>query len=289
MRLAFVHGINNEHNTSNSIIRDWWDALQKGWIAASLRAKPQPDIVAPYYANLLSGATQSAAIEMGPSGPSTGLAGALLQEYADRAGVTQEEIAAAAAEMGLPSDAVDQGVPHVGWIVRFASVLENILPSKGKYMAGLFLHQAIVYINDKALAQKIDMKVSSALFQDKADPVIIIAHSLGTVVSYRILASATAGARQVPLFVTLGSPLSVRMFKSILPARGAIPNPPIGAWFNGRDKEDFVTLGRAITQLSIGFSGITDCSDIVGDDTDRHSILRYLSSPAVAKVIHERL
>jgi hypothetical protein len=289
VRLAFVHGINNERNTPESIKDQWWDALAKGWTAAGLPPKHQPDIAVGYYADLLAGTTQSAAIEMGPSAVSTGLAVGLLQEYADAAGLTPEELAAVATEMGLPSEAVAQGAPHEGWIVNFASVLERILPSKGKVMAHLFLRQAATYANDKVLAARIDKKVASSLFDGKPDPVIVVSHSLGTVVSYRVLASPSSAGRQVSLFMTLGSPLSLGMFKSILPPRGSIPTPPIGSWFNGRYKEDFVTLGRAITTQSIGFPGVIDCTEIVGDDPDRHSIVQYLSSPAVAKVIYEHL
>jgi hypothetical protein len=59
--------------------------------------------------------------------------------------------------------------------------------------------------------------------------------------------------------------------------------------FNARHKEDFVMLGRAIDEQSIGFQGVQDNAEIVGKDPDRHSITRYLSSPAVAKTIHERI
>ena len=289
MRLAFVHGIKNEHETSVSIERTWWDALARGWNASSLAPKPRPDITVGYYADLLAGMTKSVAVEMGPSAISTGLAAGLLQEYADAADVRDDELAAMAAQMGLPAEAVAQGVPHEGWIVNFASVLEQILPTKGKLMARLFLRQAVSYVNDKVLAAQIDTKVVSAIFDGKPDPVIVVAHSLGTVVSYRILASANSAQRDVPLFVTLGSPLSVRMFKSILPPRGSIPSPPIGRWFNARHKDDFVTLGRAINEQSIGFQGVQDSTEIVGNDPDRHSIAQYLSSPAVAKTIHEHL
>jgi hypothetical protein len=289
MRLAFVHGINNDANTPESIEATWWDALIEGWKAAGLAPKPRPEITVGYYADLLSGRTQSAAIEMGPSAASTGLAVGLLQEYADAAGLTPDEIASVAAEMGLPADAVAQGIPHEGWVVNFASMLERILPTKGKLIARLFLRQAVTYINDKVLAAQIDKKVASVLFDGKPDPVIVVAHSLGTVVSYRILASANFARRDVPLFVTLGSPLSVRMFKSILPARGSIPTPPIGSWFNCRHKEDFVTLGRGITERSIGFPGIRDSTEVVCNVPDRHSIAPYLSSPIVAKTIHEHL
>ncbi len=289
MRLAFVHGINNEGETPESIERTWWDALVRSWAAAGLAPKPRPDIAVGYYADLLAGLTISAATEMGPSTTSTGLAAGLLQEYADAAGVTDAELAAAALELGLPAEAVEQGVPHVGWIVNFASVLERVLPIKGKLVARLFLRQAVTYINDKVLAAQIDRKVGAAIFDGKPDPVIVVAHSLGTVVSYRVLANARFERRDVPLYVTLGSPLSVRMFKSILPVRGSMPTPPIGSWFNCRHKDDFVTLGRGIIAQSIGFDGVEDSTEIADGDPDRHSIVQYLSSPAVAKIIHARL
>jgi hypothetical protein len=289
MRLAFVHGINNEDETAASIEQTWWDALEQGWKAAGLAAKPRPDIAVGYYADLLAGTTKSAAVEMGPTVASAGLAVGLLQEYADAAGVSEAELAAAAHEMGIPPEAVAQGVPHEGWIINFASVLERVLPTKGKLIARLFLRQAVTYINDKVIAAQIQKKVASAIFGRQPDPVIVVAHSLGTVVSYRVLADATFERRDVPLFVTLGSPLSVRMFRPILPVRGSIPRPPIGRWFNCRHKDDFVTLGRSIIKQSIGFPGVEDSTDIIGDDPDRHSIVQYLSSPAVAKAVHESL
>jgi hypothetical protein len=289
MRLAFVHGINNENETPASIEQAWWDALERGWSAAGLAPKRRPDIIVGYYADLLAGTTKSVAVEMGPSATSTGLAAGLLQEYADAAGVTNDELSAVATEMGLPAEAVAQAIPHERWVVSFAAVLERILPTKGKPIGRLFLRQAIIYINDIALAAQIDRKVASSIFDGKPDPVIVVAHSLGTVVSYRVLASASSARRDVPLFVTLGSPLSLRMFKSILPPRGSMPDPPIRGWFNGRHRDDFVTLGHAITRRSIGFEGVQDSTEIVGDDPDRHSIVQYLSSPAIAKAIYERL
>jgi hypothetical protein len=249
MRLTFVHGINNERETTASIEQAWWEAVVRGWDAAGLPPKQRPNITAAYYADLLAGTTKSDAVEMGVSAVSTGLAVGLLQEYAEAANVTDAELAAAADDLGLPVEAVEQGVPHEGWIVSFASALERVLPTKGKVLARLFLRQAVTYINDKALAAKIDNKVASSIFGAQPDPVIVVAHSLGTVVSYKFQ------GRGVPLFVTLGSPLSLRMFKRILVARGSMPAPPIGAWHNFRHKDDFVTLGRAITLQSIGFEG----------------------------------
>jgi hypothetical protein len=116
------------------------------------------------------------AVEMGASAVSTGLAMGLLQEYAEAANVTNDELAADAADLGLPVEAVEHGAPHEGRIVSFASALERVLPTKGKVLAPLFLRQAITYINDKALAARIDNKVASLIFGAKLDPVIVPGH-----------------------------------------------------------------------------------------------------------------
>ena len=191
--------------------------------------------------------------------------------------------------MGAPRQSVAQGPPHEGWIVNLAGFLERILPSKGKYIARLFLRQAALYIENEALRASIDAKVKGQICDGKQDPAIVIAHSLGTVVAYRILADKAQKTRDVVQFITLGSPLSLRMFKNILPPRGTMPNPPLKKWLNGRHKDDFVTLGRAITEDSIGFTGVTDEVAILNDEDDKHSITHYLSSPSIAKVIHAAL
>jgi pimeloyl-ACP methyl ester carboxylesterase len=184
---------------------------------------------------------------------------------------------------------VAQGIPFQGAIVKFASVLEKALPTKGKIISRVALNQAIRYINDEALAAAVDRDVRKQIFDGKPDPVIVVSHSLGTVVSYRLLADDKQAQRNVPLFVTLGSPLSVRMFHSILPPRGAIPTPPIGSWLNARNAEDFVTLGRPIDKDSAGFDGVIDHPDVKSDELNVHDVREYLCDPVVARTIFDAL
>jgi hypothetical protein len=292
MRLVFVHGINNEKNTIESIEKEWWGAISKSWEQMELTPKPKPAISVGYYGKLLAEAAKGGegqAVEMGASETSTGYALQLLSEYAEAAGVTQEDIYAAADQRGIPRTAVEQGVLHEGWVIEFANILEDLLPDKGKFISKLFLSQAAAYVNDKALAAKIDKTVKTQIFDSLPDPVIVIAHSLGTVVTYRLLSNEQQVNRSIPLFVTVGSPLSLKMFKPILPAKGKLPHPPITKWINGRHKEDFVTLNKAITKESIGFDGVIDETDIINPDSDKHSIIQYLGSPAIARAIYDEL
>lgn len=289
MRLAFVHGINNELNDADNIRETWWGALEEAWDEAGLASKTRPQIDVGYYGKLLDSDASNDAVEMGPANSATSFASPLLQEFAEAAGISQAELDQAAVQLGIAPDVVAQGLPGQGAVVKFISVLERVLPTKGKYVARLFLNQAIKYINDQALAARIDRDVRKAILGDREDPVIVVAHSLGTVVSYRVLAEDAAVGRNVALFVTLGSPLSVRMFRSILPARGSLPKPPIHRWLNARNGQDFVTLSRPINLASIGFDGVEDHPDVVTSALDVHDVTQYLRDAKVAKAIYDML
>lgn len=291
MRLAFVHGIKNEDNDADTIREEWWEALVEGWQALGLTLPDRPPIDVGYYGKLLDQGLPADVAEMGPgdTATATGYSAGLLREYAEAAGLTQAELDAAAAELGIEPEVVAQGIPFQGAIVKFASVLERALPTKGKIISRLLLNQAIRYINDAALAAAVDRDVRKQVFDGKPDPVIVVSHSLGTVVSYRLLADFKQSQRTVPLFVTLGSPLSVRMFRSVLPPRGTLPSPPIGSWLNARNSEDFVTLGRPIGVDSIGFDGVIDHPDVKSDQLNVHNVGDYLRDPVVAQTIFDAL
>lgn len=291
MRLVFVHGINNQDSTVEEIKQNWMTAIEEGWQDLGIAPSRPYKAEAAYYADLLAAASSAKkpAVEMGGGDASSGLAIEFLRVYSETAGVAEDELKAAAAAEGIPPGVVDQGVPHEGWVIAFAKVLERVLPTKGKYVARLFLRQAAVYIGDPALAAKIAETVVKQVFDGKLDPTIVIGHSLGSVVAYRLLADQIFVSRSIPLFITIGSPLSVDMFRPILPKRGTLPNPPISKWINGRNKEDFVTLGKAITKKSIGFEGVEDITDIIDNDADRHDIRAYLRSPKIARAIFDAI
>jgi hypothetical protein len=292
MRLVFLHGINNQNLTVGQIKNRWLEALQDGWKQHGLSKPSGLTVEAAYYADILAQASgdKTLAVAMGgPGKPNVGVAIEFLRGYAEEAGVTEDELRGAAVAEGLPQEAVAQGVPHEAWVIAFAKALESVLPTKGKYIAKLFLRQAAIYISDPVLAEKIADTVSKQVFNDKSDPMVVVSHSLGSVVGYRLLASDQFAERNVPLFITVGSPLSVDMFKPILPKRGSFPKPPIVRWLNGRNQHDFVTLGKSITKKSIGFDGIEDEVDVVDNPSDRHDIRAYLRSEKIARAIHRAL
>lgn len=123
----------------------------------------------------------------------------------------------------------------------------------------------------------------------KADvPTVVVSHSLGTVVAYNLL--RREGRQQgwnIPLFVTLGSPLGVdAMRKKLAP----IEHPAcVRCWFNAYDPRDVVALFPLDEKNFDVDPPIVNKGDVNNLTSNRHGISGYLSDPEVARAIHAAL
>lgn len=288
MRLTFVHGINNEDQTVESIHTSWLEALKRGWDEAGL-AVNEPDVVAAYYGKDLAKAAkgESGVVAMGDPVSDPGDARDFLEEYRIAAGVDETEFRQALRDEGLQPEVVEAGFPHNRYLIAAARALEKVIPTRGKYLTKFGLPQAAIYIGNEGVRRWIDSIVHKQLFKNGDEgETVLIAHSLGTLVSYNILVDPDNPAKaRIPLFVTLGSPLTLASVKACIPARSEFPKPPIERWVNGVHTEDFVTLGRLLGVDHLGYEGIETTTEIVNDTDDKHSIEHYLSSPAIATEI----
>lgn len=130
---------------------------------------------------------------------------------------------------------------------------------------------------------EVDAIVRPAL--DVDEPMIIVAHSLGTIVTYKLLREfAAAGKpRQCPLYVTLGSPLGIDVVrKSFVKPRNRPAD--VGRWVNGADPEDFVTLRPELDEGTFG-PGVENISNIDNGYDDPHAISGYLGNSDIAELI----
>ena len=118
-----------------------------------------------------------------------------------------------------------------------------------------------------------------------AGPAIIVAHSLGTIVSYLLLRKTTA---QVPLYVTLGSPLGIATVKKYLrPPQISVPQG-VAKWLNATDERDYVALYSRLDRDNFA-DGIENLSDIHNRKSDAHYIVDYLADTNVSRRIHQAL
>lgn len=110
--------------------------------------------------------------------------------------------------------------------------------------------------------------------------VVVVTHSLGTVVAYHLLCEFAKSGHElhVPLLITMGSPLGVEAVKRYIDLPHRIP-ANIARWENYFDRGDPVSLGKALSsQLA---TGIVDDGSINNQTTNAHSDEGYLGQQAV--------
>jgi hypothetical protein len=117
---------------------------------------------------------------------------------------------------------------------------------------------------------------------------VVVGHSLGSVVSYNILRrDGKALGWKVPLFVTVGAPLAVRVIKQAL---APVKHPEcVVKWFNAMDSRDIVALYPLDSQHFSVSPPIENKTDVDNPTENRHGISGYLSDAVVAKRIYDAL
>lgn len=283
MRLALVHGINNEHSTALDIERLWMAALRASWQRDGLAEPRNLTIETAFYGDTLAqlAGRSSSAVMAGSGEASQLIPVGLLQEYAIGVGVSDDDVEAVLIESGVEINAIRAGVPHERWVIALAKAIERVSPLQGRYLVRCFLSQAGVYLERKGVQSIVKNLVMSQIL--KGSPTVVLAHSLGTVVSYELLTSVQAG--EIPLFCTFGSPLGVQIVSNYVGARSAFPRPPIVRWINALDSRDFVTLGRHLVPSVMGFAGIENMM-VENAGEDKHDASTYLANAELAREIH---
>jgi peptidase S41-like protein len=105
-------------------------------------------------------------------------------------------------------------------------------------------------------------------------PVVVVSHSLGTVIAYDVLSEPRFAGRVVPLLVTAGSPLGYTEIQDVVTKPLRIPSP-VGQWANFADQLDVITLD---TTLSDDFGRDPRITDTAVDNRapNNHAACGYL-------------
>ena len=114
-------------------------------------------------------------------------------------------------------------------------------------------------------------------------PVVVVGHSLGTVIAYDVLSEAAFAARAVPLLVTLGSPLGYTEIQDLVTRPLRLPTP-VQLWANFADPLDLVALD---TSLADEFQGAPRIIDALVDNPspNNHAACGYLRAGRVRSTV----
>jgi hypothetical protein len=294
MRLVLVHGINQQGQDPEHLKTTWIQDLEKG--LGQYGAFDAVDIEMPFYGDALVEAMAlrpTGAIAQGPD-PNEDQAMAAflaegLEEQAAAVGIKRKDISD---EQQRPTAgpsgavAVEQGFPMSRRINAIVSLLEQISPWRGD-LAVRLLSQAYQYLRKPHVASAVDAKVRPAL---QKGPAVVVAHSLGTVVSFKLmreLAGAGVQPLPVPLYVTCGSPLTLSTVQRAVQPPFATPTG-VAHWLNVRDPDDFISLNRSLEHPPY-LGPIENLSDFKNPGEDAHAIPGYLSYAPLANAVAKAL
>jgi hypothetical protein len=242
-RLVLVHGRDNQGLDADVLDRTWTAVLDAGLAAAgSDLALDDDDTSFVFYGDTLAGLVAGDAEP--PPVTVHALAALPDAELAFVADVAEEVLRAAGATVparpqgAAPGDGADVGA----WLNLLLSALDRYVPGLSSGVVVLLARDVWAYLHDDAVRTTIDDAVAAAIPVD--GPAVVVAHSLGSVVAYAVLREHPDAARwDMPLLLTLGSPLAIRAIRDVLAARMPLRVPaPVRRWVAVRDRRDALAL-----------------------------------------------
>ena len=114
-------------------------------------------------------------------------------------------------------------------------------------------------------------------------PAVVVSHSLGTVIAYDVLREPALVGREIPLLVTMGSPLGYSEIQDRVRQPLQVP-APVGRWTNVADPRDVVAFDNT---LNNDFHGGMALIDLSVDNVSplNHAAFGYLRTSAVRTAV----
>ncbi len=169
------------------------------------------------------------------------------------------------------------------WVQRF-----GLDRDAADWFLATFLGEVVCYFDPRTPSRRQAVRTEVATAISLHRPRVVVAHSLGSVVTYETLWSYPA--LQVELLVTIGSPLGLpdRIHPLLRPApvggKGGRP-PGVGRWVNIADPADLVAIP---SRLKDHFTDVEDFSAPAGVGFT-HAATRYLATRKVRSIVGEHL
>jgi endonuclease G, mitochondrial len=276
--MVFLHGRGQEFKDPAALIQSWRAGLAAGLVQAGMAPLADTPAVMPYYGNLLYQITAQVArdtvkLEAMPADPDE--AGPFHPYLPEDTGRVERELLAGMAAAAGPAAGEEEAFgldrllswraarDTLTWIARHTRVDQAIIADH--------LRDVAVYLT-RARSQVLDL-VRAAIPADV--PLVLVTHSLGTVVARDLLDDAQIRDRAL-LWVTAGSPLGLDAVQKNLLTKGA-HNPGV-SWLSAYDVHDVVALGHPLRP-----AWGPPLRDVAVDNGDSpHSIERYLGHREVA-------
>lgn len=288
MRILFIHGRAQGGKDPDELKAIWTETLKKGFDVAGVRFPDELKIDFPFYGDRLDEYTTQAELpepkDVLAKGPGQNrefeeFMQSVLDEMKSQAGIPDDEVTAE-----MDKDSVqEKGVQNWGWVQAIARAIDRRLTDTADFVIEAFLKDVFLYVNKPPVTRGINRIVEEKLTDE---PTIVVGHSLGAVVSYKVITDNLAKLNLVK-YITVGSPLGITAISSKL---GFLQNPGgQDGWYNAYDERDIVALNPLDDRYFPTDPSIMNYSGIDNQTDNRHGIIGYLNDAKVAQQIAEAL
>jgi hypothetical protein len=282
--LVMIHGRAQGGMDPAALRQTWIDTWAKGLSPGEAALLGKFDIRFPYYADVLDDMAEQANLSLSEI-QARGPTGAIDPQFAAfRAEIVEAAMDKAGLRATLMQEAAyqDRGPMQWEWVQTILMKLEGV-PGLSGMMLERFTRDVWIYLKYPPVRKKINAIVKAEL--PASGDVFVLGHSLGSVVAYDVV--RTASAISVPLLMTVGSPLGVRKISELLDPRHF---PTVAkSWYNAYDVRDVVAL-RPLDHANFNVDPAVENYGEVHNQTDNaHGIIGYLNNATVAQKLFEAM
>ncbi len=291
MKLLFIHGRSQEDKHPAVLRHKWVSSLHRGADAIG-REIPlsDDDIIFPYFGDALVDLTAEDHPEHHHhDGEVAPIAKAstreddfefrcrVLNDCLDGAGIIQELIL-----KDPPPPVRASGPLSNEWVHLGLSLLDRFIPSVSSRSLNASAADVVLYLNDSKIAEHVNAGIAESIADiDPTEPLVVVGHSLGSIIAYRLLSTEGYIDRPVETFITLGSPLAITAVRNAL---APIHHPKnVGRWFNAYDQRDIIALNPLDEKHFDVYPAIENYGGVENPTPNHHGISGYLSDPFVAE------
>lgn len=305
MAFVFFHGIAQQDKKADELLTLWIDSIRVGLDrAGSNNLLPSREqIVMPYYGDLLARSTPAVRQEIDGRGNARGATARIEKDELSgqrSSSSTMEQLLSEISRAKSGSHTRqpdDSGLRTRGFKSNALGALSAVVPIPVQnQLVNRALRQVAAYLDD-ALLKRTILQVASSAIREGAnsaevgnEPLIVVAHSLGTVIALEALADFKG--RRVDLLMTIGSPLSTETVASRMNQSARRWPEVVRRWVNIADPDDVVALHHSIDRRNL----LRNCSDqdpaavwnivdIKNHMDNHHGIAGYLDDPVVAQLL----
>ncbi|MFJ1732831.1 trypsin-like peptidase domain-containing protein [Streptomyces sp. NPDC088254] len=286
--LVFLHGRSQEGKDPERLRREWAGGLNQGLVRAGLPPVDPADVWFPYYGDrLVEALTAHEAVPRLAEAPTATAAEAVAPSSYTARAVYEEIIGEAAAKWDMPhesrlaterigmDDVVGGLHKRLGWLAARSDL--------DAWAIALVFRDVAAYLDDRRIRDAVLDCVQETM--PDAGEVVLVSHSLGTVVGLDLTTRLSPGVNVVHL-TTAGSPLGLDSVYSRLLVGGAKRPDIVTDWLNVWCPTDAVAIGCPLADDWA--DGLSDLAVVNARDR-AHSIAEYLAHPEAARLIGSRL